>query len=109
MAVRVGEDAPVLVAAAFAVTWYLFVWSVGGDAVSPKAVISNSPSRFAATIPLTVPETLEMVTKSPSLAPCVASWTTTFVDVFIVVKSVMFPVPEARVGVMSYHALSAYT
>ena len=79
---------------------------MGGDAVSPNAIISNSPSRFAATIPLTVPETPEMVTKSPSLAPCVASWTTTVVSVFVVVKLVMFPVPEARIGVMSAHSLS---
>ena len=62
-----------LVAAAFAVTWYLLVWSVGGDAVSPNAVISNSPSRLAAIIPLTVPDTPDMVTKSPSLAPCAVS------------------------------------
>ena len=79
---------------------------MGGDAVSPNAVISNSPSRFAAAIPLTAPDTLEIVTKSPSLAPCAVSCTTTLVDVLIVVKSVMFPVPEARIGVTSYHSLS---
>ena len=62
-----------LVAAAFAVTWYLLVWSTGEDAVSPNAVISNSPSKSAAAIPFTAPETPDIVTKSPSRAPCDAS------------------------------------
>ena len=42
--------------------------------------ISNSPSKLLAVMPLAVPDTLDIVTKSPSIAPCVASVTVTVVD-----------------------------
>ena len=62
--------------------------------------ISNSPSKLLAVIPLAVPDTLDIVTKSPSIAPCVASVTVTDVDPEVVVNSVI-DAPLTRIGVMS--------
>jgi len=70
--------------------------------VSSTTCISNSPSRLAAIIPLAVPDTLEMVTKSPSMAPCAVSVTFTVAEPVLVVKFVMLA-PVTLMGVMSYH------
>ena len=56
-----------------------------------------------AVIPFAVPDTLDIVTKSPSIAPWVASVTVTEVDVSVVVKLVI-DAPLSLIGVMSYHA-----
>ena len=51
-------------------------------------------------MPLAVPDTLDIVTKSPCIAPCVASVTVTVVDPDVVVKFVI-DAPLSRIGVMS--------
>ena len=51
-------------------------------------------------MPFAVPDTLDIVTKSPSIAPCVPSVTVTDVDPEVVVNSVI-DAPLTLIGVIS--------
>ena len=55
-------------------------------------------------MPLTVPDTLVIFTKSPACAPCPGSLTVTVDDVFVVVKALATAVFVRRIGVTSLYA-----